>query len=89
MNCPWLDQMLLAVANEDVDKIVALYGELPEEFATLEELQQARALIEQAIEILKKARHTVLLQMEHLKKSRAYLMTQYNSRAPALFNQLN
>lgn len=68
----WISALKLAVINKDFDKIEELSKDVPQ-FETLNESQEALALIEQVNVLLKNEKEKILSQMQKLKKTKEYL----------------
>jgi hypothetical protein len=68
----WISTLKLAIINKDFDQIEKLSKDIPR-FETLDESQEALALIEQVNVLLKNEKEKILSQMQKLKKTKEYL----------------
>ncbi|MCK9257484.1 MAG: hypothetical protein M0P02_05365 [Sulfurospirillaceae bacterium] len=69
----WLNDLKLAVLNEDLNSLIKLNSSLPKEFKSSEELQEALALTKEALEFVSKAKNELSKEMSKLKKISNYL----------------
>lgn len=69
----WLNDLKLAVLNEDLNSLIKLNSSLPKEFKSNEELQEALALTKEALEFVSKAKNELSKEMSKLKKISNYL----------------
>ena len=69
----WLNDLKLAVLNEDLNSLIKLNRSLPKEFKSNEELQEALALTKEALEFVSKAKNVLSKEMSKLKKISNYL----------------
>ena len=72
-NNRWLNDLKLAVVNEDLNSLIKLNSSLPKEFESNEELQEALALTKEALEFVSKAKNELSKEMSKLKKISNYL----------------
>lgn len=72
-NNRWLNDLKLAVVNEDLNSLIKLNSSLPKEFKSNEELQEALALTKEALEFVSKAKNELSKEMSKLKKISNYL----------------
>jgi hydroxylamine reductase (hybrid-cluster protein) len=67
----WIDELKIAIVNEQFDKIVALYELMPD-FQTIEQMQEASALIEMAIKMLENEKNQLSKAMNRNKVAGKY-----------------
>lgn len=68
----WLDQLKLSIINRD-DKLLCLMAEEPfPHFETLEELQEAKALLSQVENIMRELSSELQTSMNNLKKMKQF-----------------
>ena len=70
----WIDELKLAIINENIDKIEILSKTIPQ-FNTLKESEEALSLIEQASLLVKKEQDKISTDLQKLKNTKAYLIT--------------
>ena len=70
----WIDELKLAIINENIDKIKTLSKTIPQ-FSTLKESEEALSLIEQASLLVKKEQDKISTDLQRLKNTKAYLIT--------------
>lgn len=68
----WLRQLKIAVINESDEAIARLYGDTPDRYETLQEAQEAAALMAEAIAFLKRKRELLQAEMNQTKNAIAY-----------------
>ena len=68
----WLNQLKIAIIEEDVDKMQELFKSMPQ-FETIEEMKSAQALIKEATNLLHTLQDEVAAKMRQLKKNIKYL----------------
>lgn len=71
MSAEWIKRLKIAVIEEDIKALDALRNERPV-FANLRHAREAKALVDQAIDLLAHNRASVLEEMGRLKKGRDY-----------------
>jgi len=69
----WIDELKLAIINENIDKIKTLSKTIPQ-FSTLKESEEALSLIEQASLLVKKEQDKISTDLQRLKNTKAYLV---------------
>jgi hypothetical protein len=69
---PWSRALKAALVNRDTEAVMTLYGEIPDRFDTLDEAQEASALIAGAIALLKEQRDELASQMGQTKAAISY-----------------
>ena len=69
----WLDELKIAVANDDAEAIAALANEAPGEFDSLEDALQAQELLAAAINLIQKNRTELGKELEKLKNVKKYI----------------
>jgi hypothetical protein len=67
----WIDELKIAIVNEEFAKIVELHSSIPD-FETTEQMQEASALIKIAIETLEKEKSSIDKAMNRNKIARKY-----------------
>jgi len=67
----WISELKIAIINSELDKIVELYESMPD-FDDTEEMQEASALIKQAIESLQTECDTLEKSMNRYKVAKKY-----------------
>ena len=67
----WIDELKIAIINEQLDRIIELYDSIPE-FETIEQMQEASALIKIAIEQLEDERELIGKAMNRNKIAQKY-----------------
>lgn len=70
----WLDDFQLAVIEGDVKLLSKLIKDVPS-FESLEDMQTASALIEEAKKIIESKKGDLLDKMDKIKKTKTYLNT--------------
>ena len=68
----WIDELKLSIINKNFIQIDKLSKNIPQ-FTTLQESQEALALINKANDLLKNEQTAMLSQMEKLKKAKKFL----------------
>ena len=68
----WIDEFKLSIINKNYDKIEKLSRTIPH-FKTLNESEEALALIKEANTIIQNEQQQILSQMEKLKKTKKFL----------------
>jgi len=71
MSVEWIKRLKIAVIEEDIQALDALRQERPV-FSNLNHAREAKALVDQAIELLKNKRMSLMGDMGQLKKGRDY-----------------
>ncbi|WP_122867694.1 hypothetical protein [Campylobacter showae] len=69
----WLDELKIAVANDDAEAIAALAGETPSKFDSLDDALQAQELLGAAINLIQKNRTELGKELEKLKNVKKYI----------------
>ncbi|WP_314040335.1 hypothetical protein [Campylobacter showae] len=69
----WLDELKIAVANNDAEAIAVLAGETPSKFDSLEDALQAQELLGTAINLIQKNRTELGKELEKLKNVKKYI----------------
>ncbi len=69
----WLDELKIAVANDDTEAIAALADETPSKFDSLEEALQAQELLDAAINLIQKNKTELGKELEKLKNVKKYM----------------
>ena len=69
----WLDELKIAVANDDAEAIAALAGETPSKFDSLEDALQAQELLGAAINLIQKNRTELGKELETLTNVKKYI----------------
>lgn len=70
----WMNDLTIAVIEEDSFRIGALMSCVPE-FTDLNEAKSALALIGKAIEIVDRQKEEALMQMQKIKQTKAFLLS--------------
>ncbi len=68
----WISELKLSIINKNFIQIEKLSKNIPR-FTTLQESQEALALIQKANDLLKNEQQLILSQMEKLKKTKKFL----------------
>ena len=71
----WINSLKIAIINEDIEKLRDLYTTIPDFSNTdlsIEQMKEAKALIRQALEILKNRAEETRSALEQIKASIAY-----------------
>jgi hypothetical protein len=63
----YLNELKIAVINEDIDKLQKLIDTAPE-YDTLQEAQEIVAFLQQAIKLLQKEKNKLSVEMQKIKK---------------------
>ncbi len=71
----WLDALKIAICNRDTRSAYRLIAHIPDEFANLDDLLEAKELILQGIELLQKEREALGWQMQQLKLAKKFLQS--------------
>lgn len=69
----WLDELKIAVLNEDAQAIEALASEVPGKFDNLDEALQAQELLGAALNLIQKNRAELGKELEKLKNVKKYM----------------
>lgn len=69
----WLDELKIAVANDDAEAIAALAGEAPSKFDSLEDALQAQELLAAAINLIQENKAKLGKELEKLKNVKKYM----------------
>ena len=69
----WLDELKIAVANDDAEAIAALADETPSKFDSPEEALQAQELLGAAINLIQKNKNELGKELEKLKNVKKYI----------------
>ena len=70
----WLDNLKIALLQEDSQRAFALCSNLPQEgFASLDEMLQARELISQTKELLIREKEKVRIAMQQIRTAQKFL----------------
>ena len=69
----WLDELKIAVANDDAEAIAALAGEAPSKFDSLEDALQAKELLGAAINLIQENKAKLGKELEKLKNVKKYM----------------
>ena len=69
----WLDELKIAVANDDAEAIAKLADETPSKFDSLEDALQAQELLGAAINLIQKNRTELGKELEKLKNVKKYI----------------
>ncbi|MGE4295711.1 MAG: hypothetical protein AB7E49_08420 [Campylobacterales bacterium] len=72
----WLQQLKIAVINESEEAIARLYGDAPDRYESLEQAQEAAALMAETIALLKRKREALQGEMAQTKSAIAYQKNQ-------------
>lgn len=85
----WLNELLIAVVDQDAEKISDLYYKLPQGFNSYDDLLEARTLIEEALKILSQERNRLQKQMQSLRQNKHYLEQQAKNSPTNRFDKRN
>lgn len=70
----WLDDLKIALLQEDAQKAFEISAELPKEgFKNLEEMLQARELIAQTTDLLRREKERVRIAMQQIRTAQKFL----------------
>lgn len=69
----WLDELKIAVANDDAEAIAALANEAPSKFDSLEDALQAQELLGAAIKLIQENKAKLGKELEKLKNVKKYM----------------
>ena len=69
----WLDDLKIAVANDDAEAIAALANEAPSKFDSLEDALQAKELLGAAIHLIQENKAKLGKELEKLKNVKKYM----------------
>lgn len=70
----WINDFKLAFINEDIEKIIKISAKFSEQnFENLDQMQEAQALITQAIELLGKKSQHIQNELTKLQKAQKYI----------------
>jgi len=69
----WLDELKIAVANDDAETIAALANETPSKFDSLEDALQAKELLGAAINLIQENKAKLGKELEKLKNVKKYM----------------
>ena len=69
----WLDELKIAVANDDTEAIAALANEAPSKFDSLEDALQAKELLGAAIKLIQENKAKLGKELEKLKNVKKYM----------------
>lgn len=69
----WLDELKIAVANDDAEAIAALANEAPSKFDSLEDALQAQELLGAAINLIQENKVKLGKELEKLKNVKKYM----------------
>lgn len=69
----WLDELKIAVANDDAEAIAALTNEVPSKFDSLEDALQAQELLAAAINLIQENKAKLGKELEKLKNVKKYM----------------
>ena len=69
----WLDDLKIAVANDDAEAIAALANETPSNFDSLEDALQAKELLGAAINLIQENKAKLGKELEKLKNVKKYM----------------
>ena len=69
----WLDELKIAVANDDAEAIAALANETPGKFDSLEDALQAKELLGTAINLIQENKAKLGKELEKLKNVKKYM----------------
>lgn len=69
----WLDELKIAVANDDAEAIAALANEAPGKFDSLEDALQAKELLGAAIKLIQENKAKLGKELEKLKNVKKYM----------------
>ena len=69
----WLDELKIAVTNDDAEAIAALADETPSKFGSLEDALQAQELLSAAINLIQKNKTELGKELEKLKNVKKYI----------------
>lgn len=80
----WVNDLKIALINEDLESLARLYAEVPKEFETVELAQEAAALMAGVITMLKNKREEIQKELDLMKKAILYQQNQLNDTKPRL-----
>ena len=69
----WLDDLKIAVANDDAEAIAALANEAPSKFDSLEDALQAKELLGTAINLIQENKAKLGKELDKLKNVKKYM----------------
>ena len=69
----WLDELKIAVANDDAEAIAALANETPSKFDSLEDALQAKELLGAAKKMIQENKAKLGKELEKLKNVKKYM----------------
>ncbi len=69
----WLDELKIAVANDDAEAIAALANETPSKFNSIEDALQAKELLGAAINLIQENKAKLGKELEKLKNVKKYM----------------
>ena len=69
----WLDELKIAVANDDAEAIAALTNEVPSKFDSLEDALQAQELLAAAINLIQENKAKLGKELEKRKNVKKYM----------------
>lgn len=84
MQTKWINDLKIALVNEDIEKLALLYGEMPNEFETIEIAQEASALMAGVIKMLKEKREKIQTELDQVKKAIVYQQNQLDGNTKRL-----
>ena len=84
MQANWINDLKIALVNEDIEKLALLYAETPSTFEDIGSAKEAAALMAGVIAMLKTKREQIQVELDQLKKSIVYQQNQINENRPRL-----
>ncbi|MDR0747872.1 MAG: hypothetical protein LBE89_08320 [Helicobacteraceae bacterium] len=84
-NAAWIGAFKIAVINNDMDAIAAMYGDMPTVFESRDEAVETAALIGEALAFLWHKREELQAEIEQIKRAISYQKNQLNSQMKERF----